>query len=602
MATIIDAFVVEFGLDPTKFSEGQKKLLDEVKKTKEGIQKHGKDIDETTKNIVVGFEKISKVLGEVTLGYLTASGISSFIQSTNAANVAIGQFATVLGVMPEKLALYQRAARMANVDPASMTATLNSLNSGMAAATRGENPGMFRAAALLGGDTVSQIYSNDPFALLRSAATSARQAISSGRLTQAQVNNELAKMGFSAETIYMIDRTDGALEKFLGIVGKMNFEINKQVSSSTDLTSQWSHLAVVADNLGNIISRDMNGPLSYLVKGIEAATEKSEKFVEVLEILGGLLSGTILGSVIGGILGFAVGGPVGAAVGAGVGGRIGAGVGVVSGALTADQHAANVAADADAKKGGSNASTTGGSSSAINGPMPSGRSDVARHVAQQLRDAGVPESGVAALLANIQRESGFNASSRVADQPHFFGEAHYAHGLYQEGGTEWNKYASWLSKNYPGRAWQDPRLQTEFLMQNLKKNYPGVWSSLNNPSLSAGQKAMLFQHGYLRPAVPHTGDMGTAERYLRNPPAPLHSGTTDTPNVAPTESWQHWLGRHVPDFWRGSSNQSTVNKQSSLSIGNMNFHGVRDMNDVAQNIDPFIRQRFTAVAADNGYG
>jgi hypothetical protein len=45
-----------------------------------------------------------------------------------------------------------------------------------------------------------------------------------------------------------------------------------------------------------------------------------------------------------------------------------------------------------------------------------------------------------------------------------------------------------------------------------------------------------------------------------------------------------------------------MDQQSSLSIGNMNFHGVRDMKDVADSIEPFITNRFAAAAADTGYG
>jgi hypothetical protein len=43
---------------------------------------------------------------------------------------------------------------------------------------------------------------------------------------------------------------------------------------------------------------------------------------------------------------------------------------------------------------------------------------------------------------------------RHADQPKFGGEAHFAHGLYQEGGTEWNNYDKWMQANHPGENWQ----------------------------------------------------------------------------------------------------------------------------------------------------
>jgi hypothetical protein len=93
------------------------------------------------------------------------------------------------------------------------------------------------------------------------------------------------------------------------------------------------------------------------------------------------------------------------------------------------------------------------------------------------------------------------------------------------------------------------------------------------------------------------------ERITRgvNPSAPTGSNAV-VPAAPAEEGWGHWLGRHMPSFLSPSSSSTTNNKQSSLSIGNMNFHGVRDMKDVADNIQPFIANRFSAVAADTGYG
>jgi hypothetical protein len=107
------------------------------------------------------------------------------------------------------------------------------------------------------------------------------------------------------------------------------------------------------------------------------------------------------------------------------------------------------------------------------------------------------EAGIRGIFANIKDESGFNPSLRVADQPRWGGEAHYAHGLYQEGGQEWNNYDAWLRRNYPNTPWNDPVLQTRFLAQNLKDNYPSVWTTINNvtPELAA----QAFLHGYLKP-------------------------------------------------------------------------------------------------------
>jgi hypothetical protein len=135
----------------------------------------------------------------------------------------------------------------------------------------------------------------------------------------------------------------------------------------------------------------------------------------------------------------------------------------------------------------------------VSGSAGGATNPVAQTVADELRSHGLSENGIRGILANVNDESRFNPSLRHPDQPRWGGEAHFAHGLYQKGGAEWNKYSAWLQQNYPDASWTDPRLQTRFLAQNLKANYPGVWDTLHNGSPEQGAQA--FVSGYLKPAA-----------------------------------------------------------------------------------------------------
>ena len=128
------------------------------------------------------------------------------------------------------------------------------------------------------------------------------------------------------------------------------------------------------------------------------------------------------------------------------------------------------------------------------------KGQVAAIAANEWRKAGMSESGIAGLLYNINEESGFDPTLRHPDQPKFGGEAHYAHGLYQEGGTEWYRYENWLKQNHPGANWQDPKIQSEFAAWNLKTNYPKVWARMNAPGVTKEQAAAIYAAGYLKPA------------------------------------------------------------------------------------------------------
>jgi hypothetical protein len=140
--------------------------------------------------------------------------------------------------------------------------------------------------------------------------------------------------------------------------------------------------------------------------------------------------------------------------------------------------------------------------------------------AQAWRGAGMSEAGIAGVLKNIQDESGFNPASRHFDQPgwtrrHGLGEPSYSHGLYQEGADEWINYQGWLSKNYPGSDWRDPKLQSEFAAQNLKTRYPGVWREMMQ-ARSGGEAAAAYVRGYLKPSP---GNLSSRyQRYMRGVP------------------------------------------------------------------------------------
>jgi hypothetical protein len=147
--------------------------------------------------------------------------------------------------------------------------------------------------------------------------------------------------------------------------------------------------------------------------------------------------------------------------------------------------------------------------------LPGDKRAVAGTVVDELRRAGLPESAIAGILANIKSESGFNPNLRHPDQPKFGGEAHFAHGLFQEGGTEWNNYARWLKQNHPGASWQDPRLQTKFLAERMRTGYPALWKKLMKSGNSA-ESAVDFLREYLKPALPH--QRSRADQYRRGVP------------------------------------------------------------------------------------
>jgi len=144
--------------------------------------------------------------------------------------------------------------------------------------------------------------------------------------------------------------------------------------------------------------------------------------------------------------------------------------------------------------------------------LPAKTGNVRRDVASTLRASGMSDNAIAGIFANIHDESSWNPNLRHPDQPRFGGEAHYAHGLYQEGGENWNRYERWLH----GRNWQDPQLQSQFLAENLRTRYPRTWARMN-AARTPGEAASIFVNEYLRPAAQYR--FPRSQRYMRGTPA-----------------------------------------------------------------------------------
>jgi hypothetical protein len=136
------------------------------------------------------------------------------------------------------------------------------------------------------------------------------------------------------------------------------------------------------------------------------------------------------------------------------------------------------------------------------------------------------------VLANIREESQFDPTLRHPDQPKFSGEAHFAHGLYQEGGDEWNNYQKWLNKNHPGADWRDPTLQSRFAAENLRQNYPATWKRMLEGDKTTA--AETYVHEYLKPAQRYQASRVAKFRREGVPDLPSYGTSQDTTGGTPT--------------------------------------------------------------------
>jgi len=493
MATVVDELVVILGLDASKFTEGQKKVADEFLKLKQNAQRSTTEAKTHTDKLTDAFTTLQgKLLGLAAL-FIGGMGIKEWGEHVAALTNQLGRLSQQAGISAADLSAWGNVGRSLGANPGAVQSGIASL----AASGNQVRPPVALIQGLGSMGIPVRKFSNGEF----------------------DVNGTLMAMSEWAQTQRARGMGDAAIKGHLDLVPGMNSDLEtvilqgpaklraalsdmkkqgpspEQVETINRLVKAWGDMAATADKLGTVLLTAVEPALENILK---TAKEYFAFLIDKKPIPipsdtspAGPISGTdtLIGRAQKGwshLRSWWTGEP--------------------------EQQSSSPAIAAPP-------AATGGASSRIEGKFSGRRAEVASDIANQFTAAGVPASGAAAILANVQRESGFNPTLRHPDQPRWGGEAHYAHGLYQEGGAEWNRYASWINNNYPGRDWRDPRLQTQFLIQNLQKNYPKVWNALKSGNLTAGQKAMIFQSGYLKPATLHYGDAHAADSFLHNMPA-----------------------------------------------------------------------------------
>jgi hypothetical protein len=105
--TVIDSLVVELGLDPAKFTKGQRDALDVFKKTQGEFDRRLKDLEESGKRAGNSFAGITTA-AEGLLGVLAGTGMAAFTRDTMSSSAATGRMAQNMGLATDQLSTFGR--------------------------------------------------------------------------------------------------------------------------------------------------------------------------------------------------------------------------------------------------------------------------------------------------------------------------------------------------------------------------------------------------------------------------------------------------------------------------------------------------------------
>lgn len=154
---LIDSLVVELGLDPKKFNEGQRRALEDYKKTKEAFVSGGKDIEDQAKRSGEAIGGIKTQTLQLFSTITGAAGLASFASQAIHAGAAAGRLSRNLGVSVEVISRFQGLSQVFGGSAEGMAQSFTSISDALAGWKIGDVRAIvadFRALGAAGGTII----------------------------------------------------------------------------------------------------------------------------------------------------------------------------------------------------------------------------------------------------------------------------------------------------------------------------------------------------------------------------------------------------------------------------------------------------------------
>lgn len=270
MTTLIDAFVVEIGLDPTAFVKGQKEAESSFNKTKDAAVKANKSVEEASKKTADGIKKIAIEALALFAIFAGAKSLTGFISDLVGADAALGRFSKNMGTTPATIAAWQAAAERAGGSAEATAATISKLSDSlMELKVNGKDvPIALRQLEASVGMRVDT--DHGPIAYMNGIAAALKKLSAM----------DPAKAAFLAHGIGIDDATLSIMVKYGAEVGKYIDSLKgfgptpEQVKAAQDFQEKW---AAITQNIGSFAKTAFRD----LAPFIQSVIDKMQQWLEL---------------------------------------------------------------------------------------------------------------------------------------------------------------------------------------------------------------------------------------------------------------------------------------------------------------------------------
>lgn len=251
MPTVIDSLVVELGLDPSKFTKGQREALNQFKQTQEAAVRGGKEIEEQGRRTTQTFSSLRNQAVGLFAAFTGGKGLQEFVSYLNRSDATLGRFSRNVGISAGEVSKWQGAARLVGGTAEGLAGSFQTLSDTFAGWKIGIVSPMvadLRAISTAGGkvidinsgvekstldlaDNLKKIHDVDP----------ARAGLLGRRL------------GLDPAFFDLLIRGSGATKEILDYVRQIGTATKADTVAAGELETRWENLKLRSEKIGRTV-------------------------------------------------------------------------------------------------------------------------------------------------------------------------------------------------------------------------------------------------------------------------------------------------------------------------------------------------------------
>jgi len=263
MATVIDSLLIELGLDASKYTVGQKKAIDDLRKFDDLNAKSNKASTKGAKEFDLNLGKVRNSLIAIGSAIVGVSGFKEFANQMIFGNAALGRTSAMLGMNARDLDAWGKAAEAFGGDSKGVQASLQNLEGGLAKYALGQG-----GEEVVNGLARLGVQAHDGKVNLIELGTALKRIKDTmGAQTALTLGSSI---GLDQGTLQMLLEGGGALQVLHDKFYDLSGVTDQNIKDAQELTKQWAEMR----QSGSALAQTLMTALSPAMKSVmDTATE-----------------------------------------------------------------------------------------------------------------------------------------------------------------------------------------------------------------------------------------------------------------------------------------------------------------------------------------